>query len=47
MSSWALADMLIVLGSSVFTFISNELPALYAHLSDNDLLKVKIFVADS
>ena len=29
----------------MFTFINNELPALFAHLSDADLLKVKTFVA--
>lgn len=31
----------------MFTFISNELPALYAHLSDEDLDKVKTYVADT
>ena len=31
----------------MLTSISNELPALYTHLSDADLLKVKTFIADT
>ena len=38
---------MIVIASSVFTCISNELPALYAHLSDNDLIRIEKFIADT
>ena len=34
-------------GSSIFTYLANELAALYAHLTDKDLLKIKRYVAST